>query len=404
MFLRIKTDYGYPQIFGLVLIVILVDYIMCSSYYLEKIRYDFIFINPSNISLEIATDIDIDDTIHYLNSIELKHEIKGNFTDYIYFDDCKMIREHYINRYIRRCFSYESKIYTLWGMFSKHDATLFYKDKIYKQYYVGVHHKYATLVGYYNEVICIGSCYSWINWGHMFQDFFHTILLFPQELLNRSKILQNFMPIAYEFMSYFGIRKEQLIKIKEDECIYCNIIYTLTPRGFLSYYSDLGMKVKNLFFKIYNLDSYKADKFCFSNRSPNTHRHILNIEEIYNVTQSYYHLINFTYIKCYYPTVKETAIVFAQIKFLFMATGSNLVKTYFMQNESVIVSVGTPDFYFEYDNSVLTNAIFTRVFFLQFKSSLKHYSGPGTVNVTQCFRYIQIGMYCVFNGHWPATN
>ena len=73
-----------------------------------------------------------------------------------------------------------------------------------------------------------------------------------------------------------------------------------------------------------------------------------------------------------------------------------------MQNDSVIVSVGTKDFFYKYDNSVIINAIFTRIFFLQYRSTLNHYKKSSDINISICFYYIKLGLYCAQNHRWPV--
>ena len=220
-------------------------------------------------------------------------------------------------------------------------------------------------------------------------------------MIKRSKIIPSFNPVFLEVLDIFGISRNQLIKVKKRQCIFCNVVHTITPLSFENYFAEIGMRIKQLFFKIFNLNQYVPHLYCFCNRNKPLLRVVLNFDEILHFTQQFYPNISFIEIRDRYGTIKENAIHFAQIKFLFAPTGSNLVKTYFMQNESVIVSIGTCDFFWRYDNSVIINSIYTRVFILQFISPIKHYSEGGTVSVDLCLKYIQKGIYCTINHHWP---
>ena len=343
--------------------------------------------------------------MNYINSIPISGSIDNSSLNYLYLDLSPAEFEKYTKKYIVCGFGYNSKVYTLWGMFARLDGTLCANSRIYKQYFKQIRNITSKFVGYYDEVVTLGNCYSYYNYGHSFQDFLHPLFIFPQELLARSKIMFGAVPAILEVLQFFNISKDQLISIEPYECIYCNIIHTLTPIAFLDYYADIGLKLKALFFKKFNLGIYSPHLFCFINRPNGTFRHIPNFQEIMNYTAKHYTNVTFVERRDTYSTIKENAVMFAQIKFLFSPTGSNLIKTYFMHNDTVIVSVGTGDFFYKYDNSVIINCITTRIFFLQFRTKLKH-SSPGTnISVEQSFKYIQIGLYCAFNGHWPnVTN
>ena len=83
---------------------------------------------------------------------------------------------------------------------------------------------------------------------------------------------------------------------------------------------------------------------------------------------------------------------------LFGPTGSNLVQTYFMQDNSVIVSVITKI----YDFSVIINAASMNVFLLQFFGNFTHRKfGGGFVDINYYLRNIERGINCVKNQKWP---
>ena len=300
-------------------------------------KIDFLYIDPNNITFLYNPNIVIEKTLHFIDSINVSSNVEGNYSDYLYLDEkCSNI-DNYLKKYINVGYSFNAKLYSLWSAFAKWDGSICLMRNVYKQCFKQLHNESARLVGIYDEVICIGNLYTYNNWGHTFQDFLQPLLLFPISILKKSKILQTFLPSIKEIISFFGISSEQIIPISENECIYCNIIHTITPKAFLDFYADLGLKLKNIFFEKFQLKSLTAKLYCFSNRPVTAYRHITNFDDIFNVVQNSFSNISFIKINDSFPTIKENAVLFAQIKFLFSATGSNLIKTYFMQNELLLV-------------------------------------------------------------------
>ena len=367
-----------------------------------NVKFEMMFYDPNKLKFNITKDkVEIEKTDHYINSFEVKYKIVSNYSEYVYLDLPPDKFDKYIKQYIDVGSSYKAKIYTLWGMYVTYSATISLYSTIYKQSFIQIKNETTTFVGSYDEVICTGNQFCYNNWGHSFQDFIQPLLLFPINMVKKSKLISNFHPALNQILYLFGISQNQIISMKINQSIFCNILHTITPQSFEIYYADLGMKVKQIFFKEYHLDSYVSHLYCFCNRHKPHCRRIFNFEEILNFVQQQYTNITFIEINDTYQTIKENAIMLAQVKFLFAPTGSNLIKTYFMQNESVIVSIGSNNFYWRYDNSILMSAVFTRIFILQFVAPIEHYSPGANISIDLCFKYIKKGIYCARYSKWP---
>ena len=370
---------------------------------LPEYQVEVFYCDPKKIFiLYNESAIPIEETLHYINSKPVSFYNPEDLTKYLYLDMKKEDLQWYASNLLTPHKYYNTSIYTLWGMFVKRNGTMFHQSTMYKQSFMQFENQTAVFAGFYDEVISLGSVHSCGNWGHSLQDFFHTLFIFPQEIIQRSMIIPGFIPCFREILDMYNISEKQIINMKWGDCIYCSIVHTLSPSGYISCYSVFSMKLKNALFKKYRLDLCNPHLYCFINRNKDSFRHIKNFDEIFNYTVKQYPNISFVKIIDNIPTVKDTAMQYAQIKFLFGPTGSNLVKTCFMQNNSVIVSAGSSDYFGYYDDSVICFTVFTHVFFLQFKSPLKHFVRAVTnVSVDLCFKFIQKGIYCSLNGHWP---
>ena len=368
-----------------------------------KFKHEAFFFNPEKIFIKLNDPASrIKKTIHYINSWPVSYKYQEDVSKYIYLDVKPRDFQNFVKKTVLPKKNYKTTFYTLWGMFVKRDGYIFSQSTIWKQSFMQSQEQEASLIGYYDEVVCTGSIHSYINFGHSLQDFFHTLFIFPQEIIQRSMIVPGFIHCFMEILDIYNISRSQIIDMNFNDCIYCRIVHTMNPYGYISCYSVFSMKLKNLLFKKYHLDLYEPKYYCFMNRKKGKYRYINNFDEIYNYTVTQFPDINFVQFEDNLESVKDNAIRFAQMKFLFGPTGSNLVKTCFMHNNSVIVSAGTCDFYHQFDESVICAAVFSKIFFLQFRSPLKHFIKEETnVSVDLCFKYIKIGIYCTLNGHWP---
>ena len=237
------------NLYYIVFIIIFWDLILNLILYPNNIhQIDFLYIDPNNITFLYNPKIVIEKTLHFIDSINVSSNVKGNYSDYLYLDEkCSNI-DSYFKKYLNVGHSFNAKLYSLWSAFAKWDGSICLMRNVYKQCFKQLENESARLVGIYDEVICIGNLYTYNNWGHTFQDFLQPLLLFPISILKKSKILQTFLPSIKEIITFFGISSEQIIPISENECIYCNIIHTITPKAFLDFYADLGLKLKNIFF------------------------------------------------------------------------------------------------------------------------------------------------------------
>ena len=368
-----------------------------------KYKSDAFFFDPKKMFFQfIPSYQSIQTTIHYISSRPVSYYNPEDVSKYLYTDQNINDFKKYFKKAILPRQYFKTNIYTLWGVFVKMNGTICHGSTIYRQSHMQYQNLEATFAGYYDEVISVGSVHSYGNWGHSLQDFFNALFVIPQEIIQRSRIVPGFLPVLTEILDVYNVSRSQVIQMSIDDCIFARIVHTITPSAYVSCYSMFSMKLKNLIFHKYQLDLYKPHLYCFMNRNKGEFRYINNFDEIYNYTVNQYPNISFIKLPDNLHSVKENAIRFAKIKFLFSPTGSNLVKTYFMHNNTVIVSAGSYDFFRYYDDSVISSAIFTDVFFLQLKSPLKHFTREViNISVDLCFKYINIGIYCSLNGHWP---
>jgi hypothetical protein len=289
------------------------------------------------------------------------------------------------------------------SMFVGFDGSLGYGNTYYKYDYAG-RFRYnvpGPYVGEVDEIIVLAHHGGLDNFGHMFQDILQSLFLIPDEIKNRSSILVNLMPIGIEVIDLMGFRKSQQVRLNRGEWIHAARVHTiLNPSPFLNVYGDTVLKLRNLIRGKLELDKIEATEYFFSNRCNTCPRYIQNLDEIINATKKEYPNIQFKMIDEYLHSIYDAAKNWARAKFIFGPTGSNFAKSYFMKENSVIVSIVTK----MGDFSILCLNGMNRIFILQcMTEGFGHWDKEGgVVNVSKTMKAIRAGFYCVENRKWPS--
>ena len=249
-----------------------------------------------------------------------------------------------------------------------------------------------------DEAIAVGSGQMYTNWGHTIQDFFHPFLLLPEDVRNRSIILASFVESGIEILKLMGYKESQILKMKPGEWAYVSIAHFFVPHSLLDCYADLAMQLKNMFFDKFNLWSISPTRYCFSNRQFNTSRYIANMNDIIESAKTHFPDIPWEIFADDYQDLTKMAKQFASVLFIYMPTGSNAIKTCFMHNYTVMVTVCAE----RLDLSILLNAASTSVFLLQYPAKFPHFSlDPINASVPKAIKNIERGLYCVKHKRWP---
>ena len=186
--------------------------------------------------------------------------------------------------------------------------------------------------------------------------------------------------------------------MKMGEWAYVSIAHLFIPSNYLNCYADLSMQMKNMFFEKFNLSSISPTRYCFTNRKFNTSRHIANMNSVIDSAKIHFPNITWEIIPDNSKDLEKMAKEFASVLLIFMPTGSNSIKTCFMHNYTVMVTVCSPGL----DLSILLYCASTSVFLLQYTENFQHFDlDPITISVTRAIKNIERGLYCVKHKRWP---
>ena len=262
----------------------------------------------------------------------------------------------------------------------------------------------GTVVDGYAHILAVTHGHT-IVFGHFISDVLIPLLMFPQEIVERSKLV--FVPSAQQHLSYLnfiGINPEKAIILDRGQWVYAENLYTpVDPLVHVSHYGQLSNAFARKLREYLKLNEIIPNKYFVTNRNPRQSRHISNMNEIYESIQERYPERNFSILNDMY-NFTEASYVWSSAKLVFGPTGSNLFKHYAMANKSVLVIIGSS---FGVDTALAIGGGSHDVFTIfGIKRSIPHFKPQyNYFNITPAMRLIEIGLYCSDHSHFnPKDN
>ena len=382
----------------LLLSILLIFHILISQVNLIS-SHDFLFLDPKNFTCPNSEVYEFPKS-SILSSTRINKTYDKGYMKYGFIEAPDNHRKFIYDVTHEALTHFQSNYLVTTNLFVTYDMSYVHGSKKIRIGDAKVSSKFRSgpLCYYFKEVILLGTGYTVNSFGHTLQDFFHPFLLLPEDVKRRAVVIGGYSPVGKEIYALLGYNPENWIRLDDRTWAFCSIVHIFSPRPYINCYCDLAMKMKVFFFEKFNLTSIKPTRYCFSNRPENRPRYINNLEEIFNASKKEFPQYNWEFVPDY-KDLKTMAKAYASYKFLFSPTGSNLIKTYFMHNETVIVSPSSR----RYDFSVMANSLATRVFFLHFPLEGMYHSRPNQTNIIPIpYALIQIrrGVKCLQEGKW----
>ena len=252
---------------------------------------------------------------------------------------------------------------------------------------------------HFDNVIALG--HSRIDiYGHWIYDVLSPLTLFPDELIRKSYFLINRgRELVIESLAMFGVDEFHIINIDCNEWAFAKNVYVMrNPLPHVSHFGIAFNRLSKRFNKYYNLDSIKPERYCLGNRVPGR-RCILNFDDIVAAIRITYPRIEFTIVSDYQSSLRESALVWAAAKLMFMPTGSNFCKNMFMHHGSVCV-IGLADYHDPAMSSACCSHGIYVLFFVIMGMKHHQYQNGYKCDVDLAVRCVGIGINCAQNGNW----
>jgi len=188
----------------------------------------------------------------------------------------------------------------------------------------------------YNSVISICHFFLFF-YGHIFFDVLAPMMLIPERIRHNSHaIITIRKPIYIEAFVAIGFSEDRLIFIKPNEMVKCRYLYTLKNPACIDFFGEALHQLRLKLFNYYNLSSIKPSLYCLYNREGS--RRIINFQDLQNSVSHAFPQFNWTVIPKQ-SSLRDTAQLFAQVKFIFQITGSGMSNCLFMHPKTTVVEV-----------------------------------------------------------------
>ena len=329
----------------------------------------------------------------------------GNNSNYVgpYYDGI----ERDVNR---QCWDHHASYVHLKYMYVTYTATFVLKNMtliMLEKYYRNLGWIRSTnngpVIAEYPNVIATGH-YQIKVFGHMIADAIIPLLMFPQEIIDKSIIVLASHGKRFEyFFNVIGIPLERVIFLNDRQWIFAQNLYALVdPITHLQHYGILSLKFSQKLRHYYGVENVIPTKYLICvRRKSNYHRSISNIQEVVDHMGKVYPERNFEIFEDPYD-MNESAKIWSSAKFVFGPTGSNMYKHYFLKEKSIII-VALANYL---DNSIAIAAGAHDVFSLFFRlEGLVHLgSSSPPLNIKLAERLFSIGLYCVDHQHYNPSD
>ena len=269
--------------------------------------------------------------------------------------------------------------------------------------------KRGEIVGELDNVISLGHYHCLSYYGDWFHDFLLPVFLIPEEVRKTSLLINNGLPgVAEETLCALGFKKSQFVYMKTKQWVFVHNLHTvINPRPYFKHFAQCSVNLSRTLREYYGTDKIVPSKYVFVNREKKYNRHIVNFEELFNEAKKRYGEYNWEIIPDFIPTVNETAKIWAPVKVVFHATGSNLVKMYFMSKDTGMCIVSADII----DDSPAKDAAGLGIYSMWFCAKgmihfedKKNVKKGHAVDVETAMRCLKITLYAVKYNKWPATD
>jgi hypothetical protein len=271
-----------------------------------------------------------------------------------------------------------------------------YKDFYWPEYYSVI---FNYLVCEIDEVILTGHSHARENYGHCIHDLLAPIVLMPREVRERSYVIGSFeFSFAYIGLQHIGFRKEQILNLRRSSWFYAKKIHVINDwRPISSMSGECITKLMQVVSDNLRLDQIEAKEYGLANRVGGRGRSIGNFHELVNKIREVYPQYNWTVIVDKKASYSEVARTWAALRFVFLPTGSNVLKCLYMKKHTVLCVASSNSFDFCVNIFVVSGEHF--VYWLP--TGMPHYSDkPFSIDVDSVVSHFSEALYCDKNGHF----
>ena len=265
-------------------------------------------------------------------------------------------------------------------------------------------HPDGNLIGHYQHAITLGHSQVF-QIGHFYQDVIAPLLLFPNEIINKSVIIANAIVKTLngyqEAYDAFNISLDKIVFLKPEDWVFCDNLYTaIDPASHLAHYGTIIQRLSMIMRRYYRVEKIIPTKFYFCNRTPGKTRYIKNLHDVVAHANLMFPKYHFEYLHDEID-MRKAAIYWSQAKFILAPAGSNCIREIFMKEGSIMIAA-LGNFI---DNCMSLSAATHGVFTLYFRIiGMVHSSKrPSKLKIPLAMKVTKIGLYVIEHGHFDPN-
>ena len=256
----------------------------------------------------------------------------------------------------------------------------------------------GSLINHYENIVA--ETHRMVKiFGHFISDVMIPLMIFPQEIIEKSCFILNYQAKAYQnYFSYIGIPPNRVILLRRREWVFATNLYvTINPLINVAHYGKLSNKFSNRLRNYFNVTNLVPTNYFITNRGPTKSRHISNIDEVAKLLIDIYPERNFTVLRDIYD-FNKAAYLWASAILVFGPTGSNLFKHYIMANKTILVVIASDMIDWSLAKGAASHEVFTLFFPLP---GMSHFGYDFNIlNLTKTIKVIEIALFCIDHGYF----
>ena len=261
----------------------------------------------------------------------------------------------------------------------------------------------GTLVYKCDELIHCAGMLSRTTWGHVIIDLMSATLYIPEAIRRKSYVVGAITPAYYnEALKIIGFEDWQIISIEPSEWIHANTFHTvIEPRAYVNHFGFTLKEIYNMSVKLYHTDLIKSTRLCLMNRDKRYNKHFLNFKEIVSCIKKQWPHYKWEIIPDHEKNMEQTVKLFASIKFLFCALGSNSIKCIFMHPHSIIVGGLSNTIERVTFSIAIVNDLYLSAFAVP---GMLHWGHSVYINIELAMKGMRVGISMLEKGQWPTIS
>ncbi|EAX92712.1 hypothetical protein TVAG_220750 [Trichomonas vaginalis G3] len=235
------------------------------------------------------------------------------------------------------------------------------------------------------------------NFGHFIDDCLAPLAIVPEDFLEDCVVILSELSRKFgeDVLKAIGVRK--YIYLANNTWVHANkLAVAVEGRPHLMHF---GIPIQKLVYMLriyFKVSNIKPTKYAIMNRDLKTRRHITNIKELMIAIKSNITGVKFEEIEDKLGTIESYAKFYPSIKCVLLPTGSNAVKTIFMNPNTVVIIASNEMF----DYSVICSILSVHVKVVYFFQCQYHFNDI-TIDVELAIQAIEVGVYASIHGNFP---